>query len=46
MKEARPCVAGFFDLYFYFTGLGEIVGQEKAGRRKWGWGVALGLGGG
>src|SRR5208283_2278367 len=26
--------AGFFDLYFYFTGLAEIVGQKKM--RKWG----------
>jgi len=28
--------AGFFYLYFYFTGLGEIVGQEKAECREWG----------
>ena len=28
--------AGFFGLYFYFTGSGEIVGQEKAGNREQG----------
>jgi hypothetical protein len=29
-KKARR-VAGFFGLYFYFSGLREILGQEKAG---------------
>ncbi len=28
--------AGFFDLYLYFTGLGEIVGQKRTGGREWG----------
>ncbi len=32
----KPAVAGFFCLYFYFTGFGEIVRQEREGVRRLG----------